>query len=130
VKALLLSAVDTITEVDVPGEGMNLLTNMAAVIGPRCDLIERVRTRLTQPHLGNLVLAVDESGLYHDLPVNVLATLLYNPRWRPPQQHGAIHGNALVLREEFNYEDGGMDFAGVRDGDVTVVRDYVTQVSV
>ena len=127
----MITTFDTITEIEVQGEGVGLLDDMCKVIGNRCELIERVRTRLTQPHLGNLVLAVDESGLYHDVETNVLATLLYNPGWRPGKgQAGSIAGHALVFREEWNLEDGGMDFASVKDGDLDVVRKYLAEVVV
>jgi hypothetical protein len=131
-RGILITPVDTMTFVDVEGEGLALLQAMADVIGPQCDLIERVRTRLTQPHLGNLVLATDESGLYHDLQVNTLATLLYNPRWRPRgdrNQAGAIVGNAILFREVFDFEEGA-DFASVIESDLDVVRAYHAQVSV
>ena len=128
-KGLLITTSDAITEVDIAGEDLDLLDNMARVIGGGCTLIERVRTRLTMPHLGNLVLAVDESGLYHDVPTNVLATLLYNPAWRPGgSQAGSIAGHALMFRETWSID--GLDFASIKDGDGTVVRSYLNSVAV
>lgn len=99
---------EPITLIEVAG-----YAEMAKAIGRPCRYIERVRTRLTQPHLGNLVLVVDEDGLFHDWPDNPRANLLYS------NGMGMIKGPALMLREAWGAD--GLDFAPVQDGDVAVV---------
>lgn len=96
---------------------------MAAAIGGRCTFIERVRTRLSVPHLGNLVLAVDEMGLFHDWPRNDRASALYAPGVQP-----GIHGPALLMRESRDYLEGA-DFLSVVEGDLAVVTEYLSLVS-
>jgi len=96
---------------------------MVAAIGGECRYIERVRTRLTQPHLGNLVLAVDEMGLYHAWARNDRASMLYAPGAQP-----GIHGPALVLRETMDYIEGA-DFTTVLAVDLDTVQGYLTLVS-
>lgn len=94
---------------------------MRDAIGGPCQYIERVRTRLTQPHLGNLVLVVDEMGLYHEWTRNARASALYAPGVFP-----GIMGPALLFREQQNLLDGA-DFASVRGEDIAVVTDYLMQ---
>lgn len=116
-KALLIpcDAHEPITLIEVDG-----FAGMALAIGRPCRYIERVRTRLTQPHLGNLVLVVDEDGLFHDWPDNPRANLLYS------NGQAMIKGPALMLREAWGAD--GLDFAPVKDDDLAVVATDLTAV--
>lgn len=95
---------------------------LAAAIGGDCQYVERVRTRLTMPHLGNLTLCVDETGLFHDGGYNARATALYAPGATP-----GIHGPALMMREA--HTPDGIDWVSVADGDLRVVNAYLMGVT-
>jgi len=79
--------------------------SMAQAIGGPCEYIERVRCPLTPEH--NLVLAVDENGLFDGQPVNDRAWPLY------PVPGYQLHGTVLVLQEGLTSE--GIDFMDLTD---------------
>lgn len=83
-------------------------------IGPKCETIEHVMPMRLYNELrgsrerGNCVsMLVDEDGHYHDLPVNMVASWLYES-----DKHGyPILGNVLIIGEK--WEGTGISFCGI-----------------
>lgn len=64
--------------------------------------------------MNNLVMLVDEMGLYHDLDINLIGSWLYET-----DIHGhPIVGNILFIARD----DLGTDFIGLSDRQVTDLR--------
>ena len=89
----------------------------AAEIG--CDIPEHVRpVRLPQPYS----MIVDDSGAVKNLPVNLLASILYGA-----DQHGCpICGTALIMKDVMAY--GGMDIVSLDDSDIPIVQDVLSRI--
>ena len=81
-------------------------------IGPKCETPEFVHPkRLPRPY----VMVVDESGLYHDLKINVVGSYLYQM-----DVHGCpIVGDILFMKNVMT--SSGPDVAFLNDDDVAVL---------
>lgn len=96
------------------------------LIGPRCELYERVMPRRLYAELGGsnkieaepgrcVSMLIDEEGLYHDLEVNVVGSYLYET-----DKHGyPIVGNILIVGEMWGTE--GIDFCGIAENQFSVL---------
>lgn len=91
------------------------------LIGPGCDIYEHVMPRRLYTELGagrectyaygecaNIL--VDEEGHYHDLPVNVVGSWLYET-----DRHGYPILGTILIAGEYLSMDGGIDFSGLSE---------------
>lgn len=91
------------------------------LIGPDCNFYEHVMPRRLYTELGaerertytygkcaNML--VDEEGHYHDLPVNVVGSWLYET-----DRHGYPILGTILIAGEYLSKDGGIDFSGLSE---------------
>lgn len=89
--------------------------------GPDCNFYEHVMPRRLYTELGagrectytygecaNML--VDEEGHYHDLPVNVVGSWLYET-----DKHGYSILGTILIAGEYLSRDGGVDFSGLSE---------------
>ena len=93
---------------------------LRGLIGPRCELYERVMPNRLYKELGGsnkvgkekgncVSMLIDEEGLYHDLDDNMVGSYLYET-----DKHGhVIVGNILIVGEVWSGD--GIDFCGMSD---------------
>lgn len=91
---------------------------LRALIGPECNTAEHVRPKRLYTVLGGgaectwnqgeaVAMLVDEEGYYHDLPVNFIASWLYET-----DKHGyPILGDVLIIGEYLDSD--GIAFSGL-----------------
>ena len=136
-KLVKLAADGTVSVHDYP-EGGYRETHpvLTLLIGSKCTTIQRVRPAYLYTDMGGVVemvdpfegegmvsMLVDEAGLYHDLPVNNVASLLYGFF-----DHGhPIVGNVLFVGE--GIVGGDLDFCGIPDEQVEVLTDFLNTIS-
>lgn len=126
-KIIRVSTDNEISVHDFP-EGSYLEQNrtLRKLIGPRCELYERVLPKRLYSVLGasNKVstkkgacvsILVDEEALYHDLEDNLVGSYLYES-----DKHGwAIAGNILFVGETQGSD--GIDFCGIAEEQFTML---------
>ena len=136
-KLVKLAADGTVSVHDYP-EGGYRETHpvLTLLIGSSCGTIEHVRPRYLYTDWGGVIKAVDpyetegmvsmlidEEGMYHDLPVNNVASLLYGFF-----DHGhPIVGNVLFVGEVL--VGGDLNFCGIDDEQVEVLTDFLKTIS-
>ena len=99
---------------------------LRALIGPECNTAEHVRPMRLYTVLGGgavctwnqgeaVAMLVDEDGYYHDLPVNLIASWLYETanHWYP------ILGDVLIIGEYLNSD--GIAFSGLCNTQIQIL---------
>ena len=99
---------------------------LRALIGPECNTAEHVRPMRLYTVLGGgavctwnqgeaVAMLVDEEGYYHDLPVNFIASWLYET-----DKHGyPILGDVLIIGEYLNSD--GIAFSGLCNTQIQIL---------
>lgn len=112
-------------------EQMNSLRKM---IGEKCELVEHVMPRRLYSALGAsnqqtgekgscASILVDEDGYYHQLPVNIVGSYLYES-----DLHGnPILGNILIIGEMWNGD--GISFCGLSDEQFNIIYPQINQLA-
>ena len=101
-KFLLLKTDGSFSAVDV--DCSDMLHSFYRLIGPSCDCIETVYLVIGGK---NFLALVDESGLFHDLQINPIASALYP---------GSVFGSPIVgnvILGSTGYRDGEPDIIGL-----------------
>lgn len=104
------------------------------LIGPRCELYERVMPKRLYRELGAsgktgkkkgscVSMLVDEEALYHDLDDNLVGSYLYES-----DKHGwAIAGNILFVGETLGRD--GIVFCGIAEDQFTMLLPKLTKLA-
>ena len=99
---------------------------LRALIGPECTIAEHVRPMRLYTALGGgaectrnqgeaVAMLVDEEGYYHDLPVNPIASWLYET-----DKHGCpILGDVLIIGEYLDSD--GITFSGLCNTQIQIL---------
>ena len=102
------------------------MDTLRALIGPECTTAEHVRPRRLYTVLGGgaectwnqgeaVAMLVDEEGYYHDLPVNYIASWLYET-----DKHGnPILGDVLIIGEYLGSD--GITFSGLCNTQIQIL---------
>lgn len=107
---------------------------LRALIGPECNTAEHVRPMRLYTVLGGgavctwnqgeaVAMLVDEDGYYHDLPVNLIASWLYETanHWYP------ILGDVLIIGEYLNSD--GIAFSGLCNTQIQILLPQLMNLS-
>ena len=128
-RVIRIDALDNIVEVVILETSEKpFIQEVKKVIGNDCELLDHVRPARLYREFGQsqergqrVLMLVDENGYGKKLPVNRLATWLYNADDR--NTGNLILGNAVIVQE---FIDDDIDIGGVRDD---VVFDLLPKLS-
>ena len=107
---------------------------LRALIGPECTIAEHVRPMRLYTALGGgaectrnqgeaVAMLVDEEGYYHDLPVNPIASWLYET-----DKHGyPILGDVLIIGEYLDSD--GIAFSGLCNTQIQILLPQLMNLS-
>ena len=104
------------TDNEITVEDSRSFMNLHSLIGEKCDYVEPVYPKRLYDtwNMNDLVMLVDEMGLYHDLDINLIGSWLYET-----DIHGhPIVGNILFIARD----DLGTDFTGLSGRQITELR--------
>lgn len=107
---------------------------LRGLIGPRCELYERVTPERLYTELGasneastkkgaRVSMLIDEEACYHDLEDNLVGSWLYGA-----DKHGnAIRGNILFVGE--TWSEDGVDFCGIAEDQFAMLLPKLTELA-
>lgn len=108
-KGIVITPSNDISLIDVLENGEPLYALISAVVG---GFMENVRPRRLRK---GLIMIVNEEGLLHGLPVNPMASWLYET-----DKHGQPIVGKVIILEEGLYE-GEPDIVGISDEEASAV---------